>query len=156
MSNNVYNCLASFLAYDLNNFSKIMKFIALFLLGMIVISCETTSPITTQEIIPEPEQKIIYEPKEEVKVIEEKEDRKIKNFNNIKSYEGKKISTLLDKYGDFNFSKLEQTFEFHRYNADGCRIFIQNYTSNKLIIHVTIYDLKTNSVYEKYEKDKCS
>ena len=156
MSNNVYNCLANFLAYDLNNFSKIMKFIALFLLGVIVISCETTSPITTQEIIPEPEQKIIYEPKEEVKVIEEKEDRKIKSFNNIKSYEGKKISTLLDKYGDFNFSKLEQTFEFHRYNADGCRIFIQNYTSNKLIIHITIYDLETNSVYEKYEKDKCS
>lgn len=156
MSNNVYNCLANFLAYDLNNFSKTMKFIALFLLGMFVISCETTSPITTPEIIPEPEQKIIYEPKEEVKVIEEKEDRKIKNFNNIKSYEGKKISTLLDKYGDFNFSKLEQTFEFHRYNADGCRIFIQNYTSNKLIIHVTIYDLETNSVYEKYEKDKCS
>jgi len=156
MSNNVCNCLANFLAYDLNNFSKIMKFIALFLLGMFVISCETTSPITTPEIIPEPEQKIIYEPKEEVKVIEEKEDRKIKSFNNIKSYEGKKISTLLDKYGDFNFSKLEQTFEFHRYNADGCRIFIQNYTSNKLIIHVTIYDLETNSVYEKYEKDKCS
>ena len=156
MSNNVYNCLASFLAYDLNNFSKIMKFIALFLLGMIVISCETTSPITTPEIIPEPEQKIIYEPKEEVKVIEEKEDRKIKSFTNIKSYEGKKISTLLEKYGDFNFSKLEQTFEFHRYNADGCRIFIQNYTSNKLIIHITIYNLETNSVYEKYEKDKCS
>ena len=156
MSNNVYNCLANFLAYDLNNFSKTMKFIALFLLGMFVISCETTSPITTPEIIPEPEQKIIYEPKEEVKVIEEKEDRKIKSFINIKSYEGKKISTLLEKYGDFNFSKLEKTFEFHRYNADGCRIFIQNYTSNKLIIHVTIYDLETNSVYEKYEKDKCS
>ena len=156
MSNNVYNCLANFLAYDLNNFSKIMKFIALFLLGMFVISCETTSPITTPEIIPEPEQKIIYEPKEEVKVIEEKEDRKIKSFNNIKSYEGKKISTLLEKYGDFNFSKLEQTFEFHRYNADGCRIFVQNYTSDKLIVHITIYDLETSSVYEKYEKDKCS
>ena len=156
MSNNVYNCLAYFLAYDLNNFSKIMKFIALFLLGMFVISCETTSPITTPEIIPEPEQKIIYEPKEEVQVIEEKEEKKIKDFANIKSFEGKKISTLLEKYGDFNFSKLEQTFEFHRYNADGCRIFIQNYTSNKLIIHVTIYDLETNSVYEKYEKNKCS
>ena len=91
MSNNVYNCLANFLAYDLNNFSKIMKFIALFLLGLFVISCETTSPITTPEIIPEPEQKIIYEPKEEVKVIEEKEDRKIKSFTNIKSYEGKKF-----------------------------------------------------------------
>ena len=156
MSNNVCNCLANFLAYDLNNFSKIMKFTVLFLLGLFVISCETTSPISTPETIPEPEQKIIYEPKEEVKVIEEKEDRKIKSFNNIKSYEGKKISTLLEKYGDFNFSKLEQTFEFHRYNADGCRIFIQNYTSNKLIIHVTIYDLETNSVYEKYGKDKCS
>ena len=156
MSNNVYNCLANFLAYDLNNFSKIMKFIALFLLGMFVISCETTSPITAPEIIPEPEQKIIYEPKEEVQVIEEKEEKKIKDFANIKSFEGKKISTLLEKYGDFNFSKLEQTFEFHRYNADGCRIFIQNYTSNKLIIHITIYDLETNSVYEKYEKDKCS
>ena len=156
MSNNVYNCLANFLAYDLNYFSKIMKFIALFLLGMFVISCETTSPITTPEIIPEPEQKIIYEPKEEVQVIEEKEEKKIKDFANIKSFEGKKISTLLKKYGDFNFSKLEQTFEFHRYNADGCRIFIQNYTSNKLIIHVTIYDLETNSVYEKYEEEKCS
>ena len=156
MSNNVYNCLDYFLAYDLNNFSLSMKFIALFLLGMFIISCETTSPITTPEIIPEPEQKIIYEPKEEVQVIEEKEEKKIKDFANIKSFEGKKISTLKKKYGDFNFSKLEQTFEFHRYNADGCRIFIQNYTSNKLIVHVTIYNLETNSVYEKYEEDKCS
>ena len=156
MSNNVCNCLAYFLAYDLNNFSKIMKFTVLFLLGLFVISCETTSPITTPEIIPEPEQKIIYEPKEEVKIIEKKEDKKIKSFTNIKSYEGKKITKLLEKYGDFNFSKLEQTFEFHRYNADGCRIFIQNYTSNKLIIHITIYDLETNSVYEKYGKDECS
>ena len=64
-------------------FLKIMKFIALFLLGLFVISCETTSPITTPEIIPEPEQKTIYEPKEEVKVIEEKEDRKIKSFTNF-------------------------------------------------------------------------
>ena len=156
MSNNVYNCLAYFLAYDLNNFSKIMKFITLFLLGIFVISCETSSPITTLEIIPEPEQKIIYKPKEDVQFIEEKEDRKIKSFTNIKSYEGKKISKLIEKYGDFNFSKLELIFEFHRYNAGGCRIFIQNYTSNKLIIHVTIYDLETNSIYEKYEKDKCS
>ena len=156
MSNNVYNCLANFLAYDLNNFSKIMKFITLFLLGLFVISCETTSPITTPEIIPEPEQKIIYEPKEEVQVIEEKEEKKIKDFANIKSFEGKKISTLLEKYGDFSFSKLEQTFEFHRYNADGCRIFIQNYTSNKLIVHITIYNLETNSVYERYTEEKCA
>ena len=133
-----------------------MRFIILFLLGVLVISCETTSPITSPEIIPEPEQKIIYEPKEEVQVIEEKEERKIKNFANIKSFEGKKITSLKEQYGDFNFSKLEQTFEFHRYNTGGCRVFIQNNTSNKLIIHITIYDLETNSVYEKYEEEKCS
>ena len=133
-----------------------MRFITIFLLSVLVISCETTSPITSPEIIPEPEQKIIYEPKEEVQVIEEKEKRKIRNFSNIKSFEGKKISSLQEQYGDFNFSKLEQTFEFHRYNAEGCRIFIQNYTANKLIIHITIYDLETNSVYEKYEEEKCS
>ena len=132
-----------------------MKFIALFLLGIFVTSCETTSPITTPEIIPEPEKKIIYEPKE-VKVIDEKENKKIKTFNNIKSFEGKKIALLQTKYGDFNFSKLEKTFEFHRYNADGCRIFIQNYTSNKLIVHITIYNLETNSVYKKYTEEKCS
>ena len=137
-------------------FLKIMRFITIFLLSVLVISCETTSPITSPEIIPAPEQKIIYEPKEEVQVIEEKEERKIKDFSNIKSFEGKKITSLQEQYGDFNFSKLEQTFEFHRYNAGGCRVFIQNYTSNKLIIHITIYDLETNSVYEKYEEEKCS
>ena len=125
-------------------------------MGVFVISCETTSPITPPEIIPEPEQKIIYEPKEEVQVIEEKEERKIKDFANIKSFEGKKITSLKERYGDFNFSKIEQTFEFHRYNAGSCRVFIQNYTSNKLIIHITIYGLQTNSVYEKYEEEKCS
>ena len=137
-------------------FLKLMKFIKIFILSLFVISCETTSPITSPEIIPEPEQKIIYEPKEKVQVIEEKEERKIKDFSNIKSFEGKKVSSLQEQYGDFNFSKLEQTFEFHRYNLGGCRVFIQNYTSNKLIIHITIYNLETNSVYEKYEEEKCS
>jgi len=137
-------------------FLKIMRFITIFLLSVLVISCETTSPITSPEINPEPEQKIIYEPKEEVQIIEDKEQRKIRDFSNIKSFEGKRISFLQQQYGDFNFSKLEQTFEFHRYNAEGCRIFIQNYTANKLIIHITIYDLETNSVYEKYEEEKCS
>jgi hypothetical protein len=131
-------------------FLKRMKFIILFLLGALVISCETTSPITT------PEQKIIYEPKGETQIIEEKEDRKINDFINIKSFEGKKISSLQEKYGDFNFSKLEQTFEFHRYNAEGCRIFIQNYSSNKIIIHITIYDLQTGNVYDQYDQNLCS
>ena len=156
MSNNVYNCLGYFLAYDLSNFLKNNEIFYTFSIQCASYSCETTSPITSPEIIPEPEQKIIYEPKEEVQVIEEKEERKIKDFSNIKSFEGKKITSLKEQYGDFNFSKLEQTFEFHRYNVGSCRVFIQNYTSNKLIIHITIYDLETNSVYEKYEEEKCS
>jgi hypothetical protein len=137
-------------------FLKIMKFITIFLLSVLVIGCETTSPITTPKIIPEPEQKIIYEPKEEVQVIEEKEQRKIKDFSNIKSFEGKKISSLQEKYGDFNFSKLEQTFEFHRYNAEGCRIFIQNYSNNKIIIHITIYNLEIKKTYDQYQEDVCA
>src|SRR6056300_1267684 len=137
-------------------FLRLMRFIILFLLGVLVISCETTSPIASPEIIPEPEQKIIYEPKEEVRAVEEKEQRKIKDFSNIKSFEGKKISSLPEQYGDFNFSKLEQTFEFHRYNAEGCRIFIQNYSSNKIIIHITIYDLQTGNVYDQYDQNLCS
>ena len=137
-------------------FLKIMRFIILFILNLLVISCETTSPITSTEIIPEPEQKIIYEPKEEVQVIEEKEERKIKDFSNIKSFEGKKISSLKEQFGDFNFSKLEQTFEFHRYNAEGCRIFIQNYSNNKIIIHITIYKLETKKTYNQYQEEVCA
>ena len=133
-----------------------MRFIVFFLFGVIVIGCETTSPITSPEIIPEPEKKVIYEPEEEVRVIVEKEERKLKNFKNIKSFEGKKISTLRDKYGNFNFSKIEKTFEFHRYNAGDCRIFIQNYTNNKIIIHITIYNLKIKSTYNQYHEDSCT
>ena len=137
-------------------FLKIMRFIILFILNVLVISCETTSPITSPKIIPEPEQKIIYEPKEEVQIIEEKEQRKIKDFSNIKSFEGKKISSLKEQFGDFNFSKLEQTFEFHRYNAEGCRIFIQNYSNNKIIIHITIYKLETKKTYNQYQEEVCA
>ena len=133
-----------------------MKFIILFLSSALVISCETTSPTTSPEIIPEPEQKIIYEPKEEVQIIEEKEERKIKDFANIKSFEGEKISSLQEQYGDFNFSKLEQTFEFHRYNAEDCRIFIQNYTNNKIIIHITIYNFDTKRTYDQYQEEVCA
>ena len=133
-----------------------MKFILLFLFGVFVIGCETTSPIISTEIIPEPEKNIIYEPKEEVQVIEKKEEKKIKYFKNIKSFEGKKITALQEKYGDFNFSKLEKTFEFHRYNAEDCRIFIQNYTNNKVIIHITIYNLETKKTYIQYQENSCT
>ena len=133
-----------------------MRFIVLFLFSGFVISCETTSPITSPEIIPEMEQKVIYEPKEEFQVIEEEEERKIKDFKNIKSYEGKKISTLSEKYGNFNFSKLERSFEFHRYNAKDCRIFIQNHSKNKIIIHITIYNLETKKTYNQYQENNCT
>ena len=136
-------------------FFKIMKFIVFFLFGVFIIGCETTSPITSQKIIPEPQKKVIYEPIEEDQINVEKEKRKLKDFNNIKSFEGKKISAIRDKYGNFDFSKVEKTFEFHRYNTEKCRIFIQNYTNNKIIIHITIYNLKTKNIYNQYQEDNC-
>ena len=102
-----------------------MKFIILLLLGVLVISCETTSPITSPEIIPEPEQKIIYEPREKVQVIEEKEERKIKNFANIKSFEGKKITSLKEQYGDFYFSKLDN-FQHYIYETQMFVLVLKN------------------------------
>ena len=75
---------------------------------------------------------------------------------NIISFEGKKITSLQKQYGYFNFSKSEQTFEFHRYNAEGCRIFIQNYTDNKVIIHITIYNLETKKTYDQYKEEVCT
>jgi len=125
-----------------------MKFIALFLFSYLLISCETTSPQMGK--------KMIYEPKGNDEVVEEKQQRPIKDFSGIKDFEGKKISMLQDKFGVFDFSKIEKTFEFHRYNANQCRIFIQNYSSNKIIIHITIYDLKTGNAYDQYNKNLCS
>jgi len=124
-----------------------MKFIALFLFSYLLISCETTSQMG---------KKMIYEPKGNDEVVEEKQQRPIKDFSGIKDFEGKRISMLQDKFGVFDFSKIEKTFEFHRYNANQCRIFIQNYSSNKIIIHITIYDLKTGNVYDQYNKNLCS
>ena len=125
-----------------------MKFIALFLFSYLLISCETTSPQMGK--------KMIYEPKGNDEAVEEKQQRPIKDFSGIKDFEGKKISMLQDKFRVFDFSKIEKTFEFHRYNANQCRIFIQNYSSNKIIIHIKIYDLETGNVYDQYNKNLCS
>jgi len=133
-----------------------MRFIVFFLFGVFLIGCKTTSPITSPEIIPEPEKELIYEPEEEDQVIFEKEERKIKDFKNIKTFEGKKIYELRERYGNFNFSKMERAFEFHRYNAADCRIFIQNYTNNKIIIHITIYNLETKKNYNQYQENSCT
>jgi len=133
-----------------------MRFIVLLIFGVFVKGCETTSPITSPKINTKPNQEVIYEPKLEVQVIKEKEENKLKDFKNIKSFEGKKISTLRGNYGNFNFSKLEKTFEFHRYNAGDCRIFIQNYTDSKVIVHVTIYNLETKRTYNQYQENSCT
>lgn len=125
-----------------------MKLIALFLFSYLLISCETTSLQMGK--------KTIYEPNEQNQQIKDLEESKIRDFTNVTTFEGKNISSLQQKYGDFNFSKIEKTFEFHRYNANQCRIFIQNYSSNKIIIHITIYDLKTGNVYDQYNKNLCS
>jgi hypothetical protein len=125
-----------------------MKFIALFLFSYLLISCETTSLQIGE--------KMIYEPKGNDELVEKNQQKLIKDFSGIKDFEGKKVSMLQDKFGVFDFSKIEKTFEFHRYNANQCRIFIQNYSSNKIIIHITIYDLKTGNVYDQYNKNLCS
>lgn len=125
-----------------------MKLIALFLFSYLLISCETTSLQMGK--------KTIYEPNEQNQQIKDLEESKIRDFTNVTTFEGKNISSLQQKYGDFNFSKIEKTFEFHRYNANHCRIFIQNYSSNKIIIHITIYDLNTGNVYDRYNKNLCS
>ena len=100
--------------------------------------------------------KTIYEPNEQNQQIKDLEENKIRDFTNVTTFEGKNISSLQQKYGDFNFSKIEKTFEFHRYNAERCRIFIQNYANNKKIIHVTIYNLETKETYSEYQKNNCS
>ena len=125
-----------------------MKLIALFFFSYLLISCETTSLQMGK--------KTIYEPNEQNQQIKDLEENKIRDFTNVTTFEGKNISSLQQKYGDFNFSKIEKTFEFHRYNAERCRIFIQNYANNKKIIHVTIYNLETKETYSEYQKNNCS
>ena len=100
--------------------------------------------------------RFIYRKRKKRKKRKEGIRKKESEREKAKDFEEKKVSMLLDKFGAFDFSKIEKTFEFHRYNANQCRIFIQNYSSNKIIIHITIYDLKTGNVYDQYNKNLCS
>ena len=129
-----------------------MKKISLLLLSLFIISCETTSLDKKPEIIPEPKKEIIYEPKEEIITTNEEPEIDFKDFSGIEGFQSKKLTSLVSEYGDLNFSKYEKYYEFHRYNAENCRIFVQNNASNKKIIYITIFNFeKINSIRNMLE-----
>ena len=161
MSNKNINCLLLIFTYDLQNFIIIM-YKNLILLGifLLLIGCETTGPST--KIIPELSEKVIYQPDEDIpNEIEENlnsEENKVievQDFTGIEDYIQKDISSVLLEYGSFNFSKKEEIYELHRYNADKCRIFIQNNTLNKKVVTVTIFHIGNKKFFTSYEKKLC-
>tara|TARA_B100001057_G_scaffold326312_1_gene326526 strand:+ start:750 stop:1175 length:426 start_codon:yes stop_codon:yes gene_type:complete len=130
---------------------------------LFLISCETTAPITKiKEILPEPTEKIIYQPDENTSIqnkeVLDKKDTEIKvqDFLEIENFIQKDISSVISTYGNFNFSKKEEIFELHRYNANKCRIFIQNNTFNKKIISITIFHIEEKKALKTYKKDLCN
>ena len=129
---------------------------------LLLIGCETTAPITKiKEILPEPTEKVIYQPDENTsiankEVLDETEiEIEVQDFLAIENYIQKEISSVISTYGNFNFSKKEEIYELHRYNANKCRIFIQNNTSNKKIISITIFHIEEKKVLKNYKKDLC-
>ena len=129
---------------------------------LLLIGCETTAPITKiKEILPEPTEKVIYQPDENTsiankEVLDETEiEIEVQDFLEIENYIQKEISSVISTYGNFNFSKKDEIYELHRYNANKCRIFIQNNTSNKKIISITIFHIEEKKVLKNYKKDLC-
>ena len=164
MSNKNINCLLLIFTYDLQNFRIIMNKNHILLgIFLFLIGCETTTPITKiKEVLPEPTEKIIYQPDENTSIenneVLDDSDTEIKilEFLGIENYIQKNISSVISTYGNFNFSKKEEIYELHRYNANKCRIFIQNNTSNKKIISITIFHIEDKKVFKTYEKDLCN
>ena len=164
MSNKNINCLLFIFTYDLQNFIiTMLKNPIFFGIFLFLISCETTAPITKiKEILPEPTEKIIYQPDENTltqnqEVLDEKDTEiEVQNFLKIENFIQKDISSVISTYGNFNFSKKEEIFELHRYNANKCRIFIQNNTFNKKIISITIFHIEEKKVLKTYKKDLCN
>ncbi len=163
MSNKNINCLLFIFTYDLRNFIIIMhKNLILKGIFLLLIGCETTAPITKiKEILPEPTEKVIYQPDENTsiankEVLDETEiEIEVQDFLEIENYIQKEISSVISTYGNFNFSKKDEIYELHRYNANKCRIFIQNNTSNKKIISITIFHIEEKKVLKNYKKDLC-
>ncbi len=129
------------------------KYLIFISLLIITVSCETTD-VEEKVIKPEPVPKIIYTPEVE-ETVEENEEI-VEHFKDIELFLNKPLNDLILKYGKADFSKIEKIYEFYRYNTDNCRIFIQNKSSDKKIINITIYNYKDNSFIEMYSKDLCT
>ena len=144
-----------------NSANTMMSKILLLISILFIVSCETTSHKKKHKIIKEPKKEIIYTPSEELISEENKEEgvdnimMPLKDFTGIEDFKFKNLHSLKIEYGDFNFSKLEINYEFHRYNANKCRIFIQNNTDDKKIIQITIFNLENRNIYKKYSKVNC-
>ena len=135
------------------NLVKLSKYFIFISFLIIATGCETTD-VEEKVIKPEPVTKIIYTP--EVEEIVEENDEVVEHFKGVELFLNKSLNDLILKYGKVDFSKIESVYEFHRYNTDNCRIFIQNKSVDKTIINITIYNYKKNLFIEKYSKDLCS
>ena len=130
--------------------SKCFIFISLL---VIATGCETTD-LEDKVIKPELVPKIIYTP--EVEEIVEENNEIVEHFKGVELFLNKSVNDLILKYGKVDFSKIESVYEFHRYNTENCRIFIQNKSVDKTIINITIYNYKNNLFIETYSKDLCT
>ena len=135
------------------NLVKLSKYFIFISFLIIATSCETTD-VEEKVIKPEPVPKIIYTPEVE-ETVEENEEI-VEHFIGVELFLNKSLNDLILNYGKVDFSKIESVYEFHRYNTDNCRIFIQNRSVDKTIINITIYNYKDNSFIEMYSKDLCT
>jgi len=113
------------------------------LFALFLISCEMNSVNKT----------VIYEPKKEVPL--EKEVI-VRDLSAIETFQNLPLSSLIGNYGQPDFTKLEMAYEFHRYNANNCRVFIQNNTNDKKIVNITIYNFQKNTFAKKFDLNFCS
>ena len=135
------------------NLVKLSKYFIFISFLIIATSCETTD-VEEKVIKPEPVPKIIYTPEEEE--TGEENDEIVEHIKGVELFLNKSVNDLILKYGKVEFSKIESVYEFHRYNTDNCRIFIQNRSVDKTIINITIYNYKKNFFIETYSKDLCT
>jgi len=113
------------------------------LFALFLISCEMNSVNKT----------VIYEPKKEAPL---EEEVIVRDLNAIETFQNLPLSLLIENYGEPNFTKVEMTYEFHRYNANNCRVFIQNNTNDKKIVNITIYNFQKNTFAKKFDLNFCS
>lgn len=113
------------------------------LFALFLISCEMNSVNKT----------VIYEPKKEAPL---EEEVIVRDLNAIETFQNLPLPLLIENYGEPNFTKLEMAYEFHRYNANNCRVFIQNNTNDKKIVNITIYNFQKNTFAKKFDLNFCS